>query len=45
MLSEEHLIEFEQALMALNTNTAIQNPCLKRTMMVGPKRMIGKEPN
>ena len=44
-LSNIHLIEYEQALMSLRQVGAIQNPCLKRTIMMGPKKFIGKKPN
>jgi hypothetical protein len=41
----EQLIEFEQALLALQIIPNIVNPCLKKTMMVGPKKFVGKTPN
>ena len=43
--TEDQLIEFEQALIALQVIPNIVNPCMKRTMMVGPKKFIGKVPN
>lgn len=41
----EQLIEFEQALLALQIVPNIVNPCLKKTMMVGPKKFVGKNSN
>jgi len=43
--TNEQLIEFEQALLAQNTVPNIGNPCMKRTMMVGPKKFVGKKKN
>ena len=42
---EDQLIEFEQALIALQVFPGISNPCMKRTMAVGPKKFVGKVPN
>lgn len=36
------IVEFEAALMALNHITPMNNPCLKKTMNLGPKKLIGK---
>ena len=44
-MNEEAVIEFEHALMALNKIPSTSNPCLKRTMAVGPKKFIGTQPN
>ena len=42
---DQKLIEFEQALMALAVVPTIANPCMKRTIMVGPKKFVGKKLN
>ena len=44
-VSSEQLIEFEQSLIAQSNIPNIANPCLRRTMLVGPKKMIGNNPN
>ena len=44
-ITEEQMIEFEQALLAQTVIPAIGNPCLKRTMNFGPKKFVGKVPN
>ena len=43
--NDDQLIEFEQALLSLSLIPNISNPCMKRTMMVGPKKFVGKIPN
>ena len=43
--TEDLLIEFEQALISLSVIPNIGNPCMKRTMNAGPKKMIGNMPN
>ena len=43
--TDEQLIEFEQALIAQAIVPNIMNPCMKRTMNVGPKKFVGKKPN
>jgi len=43
--TDEQVIEFEQALIALQVIPNIANPCMKKTMMVGPKKFVGKVPN
>ena len=45
LVASEQLIEFEQALLAQDTVPNIANPCMKRTMLVGPKKYCGKKPN
>lgn len=45
MGEENQIIEFEQALLAQAVITNIANPCMKRTMNVGPKKFVGKTPN
>ena len=44
-ITDEQLIEFEQALLAQTVIPAIMNPCPKRTMNFGPKKFVGKVPN
>ena len=44
-VNEQAVIEFEYALMALQKIPPMSNPCLKRTMAVGPKKFIGSRPN
>lgn len=44
-VNEQAVIEFEHALMALQKIPAMSNPCLKRTMAVGPKKFVGSKPN
>ena len=44
-LNEQAVIEYEHALMALQKMPSIGNPCLKRTMNLGPKKFIGTQPN
>lgn len=39
------IVEFEAALMAMAQIAPINNPCLKRTMNMGPKKFVGKVPN
>lgn len=41
----DQLVEFEQALIALQGIPNIANPCMKRTMNVGPKKFVGKKSN
>jgi len=43
--AEEHIIEFEQALLSLQVIPNIANPCMKKTMMIAPKKFVGKVPN
>lgn len=44
-ITDEQLIEFEQALLAQTVMQPIANPCMKRTMNFGPKKFVGKVPN
>ena len=44
-LSLDQLVEFEQALLAQSNIPNIANPCMRRTMMVGPKKYMGKNAN
>lgn len=44
-ITDEQLIEFEQALLAQTVIPAIISPCPKRTMNFGPKKFVGKVPN
>lgn len=43
--SQENLIEFESALRVLNNLVLVQNPCLRKTMNMGPKRFNGTVAN
>ena len=43
--SQENLIEFESALRVLNNLVLVQNPCLRKTMNMGPKKFNGTVPN
>jgi len=42
---EEHIVEFEQALLSLQAILNIANPCMKKTMMIAPKKFVGKVAN
>ena len=44
-ITDEQLIEFEQALLAQTVVPCINNPCMKRTMNFGPKKLIGTVAN
>ena len=44
-MNEQSVVEFEHALMSLNKIPSYPNPCVKRTMALGPKKFVGYKPN
>ena len=44
-MNEQSVVEFEHALMSLNKIPSYPNPCLKKTMALGPKKFVGTIPN
>ena len=45
MHNEDTFIEFENTLRMLNNIAVIQNPCVRKTMQMGPKKFNGKIQN
>ena len=44
-VDSQQLIEFEQALLVQSNIPNISNPCMRRTMNIGPKKFVGSREN